>query len=205
MLRKTNCNTVCQNVCHLNTDDGIVTSKTEIVNTLAETFAEKSSPRNYSPKFRKFQNSKENVKLNFKSHNTEQYNKDFTLKELKKALKNCQDTAIGNDDISVFKAFADSIPRLLTPLFNQVWKTGKDSSSPANYRPIALTSCICKSIERMVNDRLVWSLEKNELIGTVQSGFRKQKGTLDHLIRLETFIREGFIKKEHIVSEFFLS
>ena len=55
-----------QNVCHLNTDDGIVTSKTEIINTLAENFAEKSSPTNYSPKFRNFQNSKENVKLNFK-------------------------------------------------------------------------------------------------------------------------------------------
>ena len=77
MIRKINGKPSCQNVCHLNTDDGNVTSKTEIANTFAETFAEKSSPTNYSPKFRKFQNSKENVMLNFKSDNTEQYNKDF--------------------------------------------------------------------------------------------------------------------------------
>ena len=51
--------------------------------------------------------------------------------------------------------------------------------------------------------RLVWFLEKNKLITTVQSGFRKQRSTLDHLVRYETFIREGFIKKEHVVSVFF--
>ena len=223
MIRKINGKTSCQNVCHLNTDDGIVTSKTEIANTLAETFAEKSSPTNYSPKFRKFQNSKENVKLNFKSDNTEQYNKDFTLKELKKALQKCHNTAVGNDDIHY--QFLKHLPirslDCLLRIFNQVWKTGilpdswkeaivipipkpgKDSSDPANYRPIALTSCICKTMERMVNDRLVWFLEKNKLIATVQSGFRKQRGTLDHLVRFETFIREGFIKKEHVVSVFF--
>ena len=48
-----------------------------------------------------------------------------------------------------------------------------------------------------------WFLEKNNLIATVQSGFRKQRGTLDHLVRLKTFIREAFIKKEHVVSVFF--
>ena len=57
----------------------------------------------------------------------------------------------------------------------------------------------------MVNDRLVWSLEKNKLIATIQSGFRKQRGTLDHLVHFETFIREAFIKKEHGVSIFSVS
>ena len=58
-------------------------------------------------------------------------------------------------------------------------------------------------MERMVNDCLVWFLEKNKLITTVQSGFRKQRGTLDHLVRFGTFLREAFIKKEHVVSVFF--
>ena len=33
--------------------------------------------------------------------------------------------------------------------------------------------------------------------------FRKQRGTLDHLNHFETFIREAFIRKEHVVSVFF--
>ena len=41
-----------------------------------------------------------------------------------------------------------------------VLKAGKDESDPSSYRPIALTSCICKIMERMINDRLVWYLEK---------------------------------------------
>ena len=57
-------------------------------------------------------------------------------------------------------------------------------------------------MERMVNDRVVWFLEKNNLIATLQSGFRKQEA-LDHLVRFETFIREAFIKMKHVASVFF--
>ena len=32
---------------------------------------------------------------------------------------------------------------------------------------------------------------------------RHQRSTNDHLVRLETFIREAFIKKEHLVAVFF--
>ena len=34
-------------------------------------------------------------------------------------------------------------------------KPGKDNSNPANYHPIALTSCLCKTMERMVNKSVV--------------------------------------------------
>ena len=36
-----------------------------------------------------------------------------------------------------------------------------------------------------------------------QSGFRHQRSTNDHLVRLETFIREAFIMNEHLVAVFF--
>ena len=48
---------------------------------------------------RNFKAQKKKTKLNFKSNNNEHYNKDFTMKELRKALKKCHDTAVGCDDI----------------------------------------------------------------------------------------------------------
>ena len=75
-------------------------------------------------------------------------------------------------------------------------KPGKDSKDPNNYHPIAWTSCVCKTMERMINDRLVWYLESSSLITEAQSGFRKTRSTMDHLVRFETFVREGFLNRE---------
>ena len=55
----------------------------------------------------------------------------------------------------------------------------------------------------MINDRLVWFLESNNLISGNQAGFRKNYSTNDHLVRLDSFIRDAFIKKEHCVAVFF--
>ena len=55
----------------------------------------------------------------------------------------------------------------------------------------------------MINDRLVSSLESNNLISRNQAGFRKNHSTTDYLVRLESFIRDAFVKKEHVVAIFF--
>ena len=55
----------------------------------------------------------------------------------------------------------------------------------------------------MINVRLVWYLETNNLISPVQSGFRSERSTNVNLVRLETFIRDAFVKKEHVVAVFF--
>ena len=119
------------------------------------------------------------------------------------------------------KHLPDSSLLVLLKTFNDIWETGnvpkswkeatiipipkpgKDNTNPNNYRPIALTSCIGKALERMINERLVWYLETNNIITEFQSGFRHQRSTNDHLVRLKTFIREDFIKKEHLVAVFF--
>ena len=82
-------------------------------------------------------------------------------------------------------------------------KPGKDHAEPTNYRPLALTICLCKTLERIINKRLVWGLESNNFITKFQSGFRAERSTNDNLVRLETFIRGAFIEREHLVAVFF--
>ena len=81
-------------------------------------------------------------------------------------------------------------------------KLGKDHFNPLNYRPIAFTSCICKTVERMVNERLVWYVEKNGLLARQQRGYRANRCAVDHLVRLETFICDAFIQNQHLVAIF---
>ena len=82
-------------------------------------------------------------------------------------------------------------------------KPGKDPSVPTSYRPIALTSCLGKTYERLINRRLVYFLEAQNILDTNQCGFREGRSTIDHLVRLETFIREAFVQRQHCTSVFF--
>ena len=68
-------------------------------------------------------------------------------------------------------------------------KPGKDHSRAINYRPIALTSCLGKTIERMINK--------------VQCGCQRGMSTTDHLVRIETEIRRACVLNEHFVSIFY--
>ena len=60
-------------------------------------------------------------------------------------------------------------------------KAGKDTADPLNYRPISLPSNVGKAMEAMVNHRLNHYVESNNLISVVQSGFRGNHSTVDHL------------------------
>ena len=55
----------------------------------------------------------------------------------------------------------------------------------------------------MVNKRLVLFIESNILFTNFQCGFRSQRSTTDHVVRLETCIRETTIQKQHLVAIFF--
>ena len=70
-----------------------------------------------------------------------------------------------------------------------VHKPGKSASDPNGYRPITLTSCLCKIFERVLNDRLTTYLWRNNLMCRFQAAFRKGHSPIDQIHRLMTSIR----------------
>ena len=75
-------------------------------------------------------------------------------------------------------------------------KPEKDKNSTDGYRPISLTSCVGKVIERMINTRLVFFLEKNCLINDNQAALRKHRSTEDQIKYLSQMIEDGFLEKK---------
>ena len=153
--------------------------------------------------------------MDFESDNDENFNVDFSKRELIKSIAQATDSATGPDEIhyQFLKHLPDVSLEPLLLLLNNLWqsqdfpdgwreatvipvpKPGKDRIDPNNYRPIALTSCLCKIMERMINHRLTWSLLDNNILTNYQCDFQKGKCTTEHLVRLDTYIRQGFVKK----------
>ena len=223
MLRRISGKRKDKTIKYLVTDSDTITNKTDIAETLATSFAAKSSPDHYQEKFRKIRDKEKENTLDFESDNDEKYNVDFSKRELIKSIAQATDSATGPDEIhyQFLKHLPDVSLDLLLLLLNDLWqsqdfpdgwreatvipipKPGKDRTDPNNYRPIALTSCLCKIMERMINHRLTWFLQDNNIITKYQCGFQKGKSTTDHLVRLETYIRQGFVKNQHTVGVFF--
>ena len=195
---------------HLKFNEKLITDKKQTANLLASTISHNPSSQQYSTQFQAIKKQKEKKTVIFTSNNTEDYNQPFSLLELKQALQKSNDSAVGPDDIhyKLLTNLPESSLTLLLSIFNSVWesgifppsstivaipKPGKDSSDPNNYWPIDLTSC--KTMERMVNKRLMWVLESKALLASEQCGFRKNRSTADQLVRFDTFIRNAFAKK----------
>ena len=55
----------------------------------------------------------------------------------------------------------------------------------------------------MVNSHLVWRLEDHNLLSPVQFGFRKNRSTLDPLLRLSNQVQQGFVNQCQTIGVFF--
>ena len=67
-------------------------------------------------------------------------------------------------------------------LVSPIYKNGP-KCQVSNYRPISLTSIICKLFESIVRDALVQHLENNGLIRGTQHGFRRGGSCLSNLLQ----------------------
>ena len=154
-----------------------------VANSLASHFAEVSKRHPQIP-YAQYRQQQERQTLDFSSNGGKSYNAPFSSQELNSALSECSDSAPGPDDIpyAFIKRTSDDTRTFILSIINKiftdhcfpsVWeyaivlafaKPGKDGSLPGSYRPIALTCCLCKLMEKMVNVRLVWYLERNKII-----------------------------------------
>jgi len=150
--------------------------------------------------------------------------KEISMDELSEVLKKLNaKTSAGEDGIHnmMLKNCPPCFRELLLKLINQSigtkllsdeWKIAcvtmipkKDgySKDPTCYRPISLTSCLGKLVERMVANRLVSFLEENNLLIKEQSGFRRHRGTNDNLLFLTQKVSECLKRGKKCISIFF--
>ena len=61
-------------------------------------------------------------------------------------------------------------------------------------------SCVGKFMERMINTRLVWHLEKNNIITPKQAGFWQHRSTEDQVTYIAQKIDNGFQDKQHTLT-----
>ncbi|MGL5590845.1 MAG: RNA-directed DNA polymerase, partial [Metamycoplasmataceae bacterium] len=148
---------------------------------------------------------------------------EFNLMELKRAIIGSKNSAPGQDQMSytMFQHLPIEALNVILELFNKIWregkvpgmwkraiilpflKPGKDPESPENYRPIALTSHLCKWMEKMIVQRLTYFLEKKGFINNHQCGFRKGRSTTDAMIKISNEIEKTISMKETMMTVYF--
>lgn len=147
---------------------------------------------------------------------SDDYNRDISCEEIKYALQLTRNSSPGEDEISytLLKSLQQTNLDELQLIFNQSFKTGiipkswkegmmipipkpgKPKTLLSSYRPIALLSCIGKTMERIVKSRLEYIVEKDKLLIDSQCGFRRGQSTIDVLLRLENCIRKALSNQE---------
>ena len=152
-------------------------------------------------------------------------NAPITITEIKNAISATKNTkcSVGIDIISnaMIKHLPENAMTYLHILFQNCWeigvipqiwkdsivipilKAGKTNNTTSSYRPIALTSHTGKLFERVVLNRLLHYCEKNAVIPINQSGFRKGRCTIEHLVKLSTQVKRQFARRKSILATFF--
>ena len=142
---------------------------------------------------------------------------EFTLLELDRALRAMRAKgAAGEDGVTpqFLRGLGPVGRNVLLHLLNMSWtqgvcpqlwrnaqivpllKPGKPAGSVSSYRPVSLTSCVVKTLERMVSSRLANMAEENGWLSDHQAGFRRLRCCEDQVLRLSQDISDGFLQKK---------
>jgi len=116
--------------------------------------------------------------------------------------------ASGPDDISpkVLIETASVISKPLSIIFTESFSSGEvpsdwrianvtpifkkgPKSNPGNYRPVSLTSCVCKVMERVIKDKVLEHLTRHQLINDSQHGFLPQRSCLSNLLDFLSYVQ----------------
>ena len=145
----------------------------------------------------------------------------FKMEELENGLSALQlKKSPGPDKISneMLLHLGPKSKKKLLQLFNDSWKTGnvpqiwrdaimvpvhkkgKDKTDASSYRPISLTSCTGKLMERLINTRLMWHLESKNHISPEQAAFRQNRSTEDQVTYIAQEIEDGFQEGKHTLT-----
>ena len=149
---------------------------------------------------------------------------EIKMKEIYRALKKCsKESSTGTDQIhnlmlknlparsiqQLQKIFNKSVTEEVVPdgmktsMVIMLPKKTDDTSSPLNYRPISLTSCLGKLFERIMCKRLYDFLNENHILIDEQSGFRRHRRTADNLYFLTQKVAESFNRGKKAICIFF--
>ena len=190
---------------------------------MRETFSENTNPNQFDDKFKKDIDEYIHDK-NFEALYKDKNIKKLKMKELKYALaKINKKTSLDAQGISnlVLKKTPLMFRKVLLLLFNKCleenflpaeWKESiikmidkkaDDKSNPKNRRPISITSCIMRLFERLILRRLQSHLDKEKILVTSQSGFRKNRSTRDNLVYLVQKSKESFNRGRNVLAIFF--
>ena len=132
--------------------------------------------------------------------------REISMREMETVINHTGNfKAAGEDEITyeMLKKLGPKAKELLLLIFNLVWKDpgglprnwrtavirpllkeGKDPEKTASYRPISLTSCCGKILEKIVADRMTQILEERGLFTNNQAGFRQGRSTTDQVLKL---------------------
>ena len=130
---------------------------------------------------------------------------ELTMEEMMQVISEASNNkASGSDDIpyEMIKQLGPKALEMLLHLYRRCWngegippkwrtaiikallKEGKDPKDPTSYRPISLTSCLGKILEKIIANRLIYVLEERGILTNNQAGFRPGRCTTDQILKL---------------------